>query len=53
MERIFDNEVAGVVTVFETGSVFRVAFKESQIIAAYILNSSDKEPVTCFILSAM
>ena len=52
-ETIFDHEVAGVATTFETETVFRVALEASQIIAAYVLVSNGEEFMIWFTLSAM
>jgi hypothetical protein len=52
-ETIFDHEVAGVATTFETETVFRVALEESQKIAANVLISNGEEFMIWFISSAM
>ena len=46
---IFDNEVVGVATVFETDTIFRVTMEGFHIIAAYLLISDGAESMTCFI----
>ena len=52
-ETIFDHEVVGVATTFETETVFRVALEGSQKIAAYVLIGNGEESMIWFISSAM